>query len=55
MAGESSRTRSLRLVGRRTRGYRLHVSRVKPGIGVERQGRRTRVHVGPLAVEWYPA
>jgi hypothetical protein len=47
--------RTLRVVGRRTRGYRLHISRGTPGLAVARRGRYTSVQLGPVRLEWYPA
>lgn len=56
MAGVESvqPVRSMTLVGRRTRGYRVDVYRADTGLGITRQGRRRVLRLGSLRVEWYP-
>ncbi|HEY7257548.1 MAG TPA: hypothetical protein VH459_00700 [Gaiellales bacterium] len=56
MAGfESAQpVRSLTLVGRRTRGYKVDVYREESGIGLDRRGRRRVLRLGGLRLEWYP-
>jgi hypothetical protein len=56
MAGiESAQpVRSLTLVGRRTRGYKVDVYREESGIGLDRRGRRRVLRLGSLRLEWYP-
>jgi hypothetical protein len=56
MAGiESAQpVRSLTLVGRRTRGYKVDVYREESGIGLDRRGRRRVLRLGNLRLEWYP-
>ena len=56
MAGiESAQpVRSLTLVGRRTRGYKVDVYREDSGIGLDRRGRRRVLRLGSLRLEWYP-
>jgi hypothetical protein len=56
MAGfESAQpVRSLTLVGRRTRGYKVDLYREGSGIGLDRAGRRRVLRLGGLRVEWYP-
>ena len=46
--------RSVTLVGRRTRGYRVDVYRDESGIGLDRRGRRRVLRLGALRLEWYP-
>jgi hypothetical protein len=46
--------RSLTLVGRRTRGYKVDVYREDSGIGLDRRGRRRVLRLGSLRLEWYP-
>jgi hypothetical protein len=46
--------RSLTLVGRRTRGYRVDVYREDSGLGIDRRGRRRVLRLGGLRLEWYP-
>jgi len=56
MAGiESAQpVRSLTLVGRRTRGYKVDVYREDSGLGIDRRGRRRVLRLGGLRLEWYP-
>jgi hypothetical protein len=56
MAGVESvqPVRSLTLVGRRTRGYKVDVYRVDSGLGLDRRGRRRVLRLGGLRLEWYP-
>jgi len=56
MAGiETARpVRSLTLVGRRTRGYKVDVYREDSGLGIDRRGRRRVLRLGGLRLEWYP-
>jgi hypothetical protein len=56
MAGiESAQpVRSLTLVGRRTRGYKVDLYREESGIGLDRRGRRRVLRLGSLRLEWYP-
>jgi hypothetical protein len=56
MAGvEAARpVRSVTLVGRRTRGYKVDVYRDESGIGLDRRGRRRVLRLGALRLEWYP-
>ena len=56
MAGfESAQpVRSVTLVGRRTRGYRVDLYREESGIGLDRRGRRRVLRLGGLRLEWYP-
>ena len=46
--------RSVTLVGKRTRGYRVDVYRDESGIGLDRRGRRRVLRLGSLRLEWYP-
>jgi hypothetical protein len=46
--------RSVTLVGRRTRGYKVDVYRDDSGIGLDRRGRRRVLRLGSLRLEWYP-
>jgi len=46
--------RSVTLVGRRTRGYRVDLYREESGIGLDRRGRRRVLRLGGLRLEWYP-
>jgi hypothetical protein len=46
--------RSLTLVGRRTRGYRVDLYREDSGLGLDRRGRRRVLRLGSLRLEWYP-
>jgi hypothetical protein len=46
--------RSLTLVGRRTRGYKVDLYREDSGIGLDRRGRRRVLRLGGLRLEWYP-
>ena len=46
--------RSVTLVGKRTRGYRVDVYREESGIGLDRRGRRRVLRLGSLRLEWYP-
>jgi hypothetical protein len=46
--------RSLTLVGRRTRGYKVDLYREESGIGLDRRGRRRVLRLGGLRLEWYP-
>jgi hypothetical protein len=46
--------RSVTLVGRRTRGYRVDLYRDESGIGLDRRGRRRVLRLGALRLEWYP-
>jgi hypothetical protein len=46
--------RSLTLVGRRTRGYRVDLYREESGLGLDRRGRRRVLRLGGLRLEWYP-
>jgi hypothetical protein len=56
MAGfESAQpVRSLTLVGRRTRGYKVDLYREDSGLGLDRRGRRRVLRLGGLRLEWYP-
>jgi hypothetical protein len=56
MAGMESAqpVRSLTLVGRRTRGYKVDLYREDSGIGIDRRGRRRVLRLGGLRLEWYP-
>ena len=56
MAGfESAQpVRSVTLVGRRTRGYKVDLYREESGIGLDRRGRRRVLRLGSLRLEWYP-
>jgi hypothetical protein len=56
MAGfESAQpVRSLTLVGRRTRGYRVDLYREESGIGLDRRGRRRVLRLRSFRLEWYP-
>jgi hypothetical protein len=46
--------RSVTLVGKRTRGYRVDLYRDESGIGLDRRGRRRVLRLGSLRLEWYP-
>jgi hypothetical protein len=46
--------RSLTLVGRRTRGYKVDLYREDSGIGLDRRGRRRVLRLGGVRLEWYP-
>lgn len=46
--------KSVTLVGKRTRGYRVDVYRDESGIGLDRRGRRRVLRLGSLRLEWYP-
>jgi hypothetical protein len=46
--------RSVTLVGRRTRGYKVDLYRDESGIGLDRRGRRMVLRLGALRLEWYP-
>jgi hypothetical protein len=56
MAGMESvqPVRSLTLVGRRTRGYKVDLYREESGLGLDRRGRRRVLRLGGLRLEWYP-
>jgi hypothetical protein len=46
--------KSVTLVGKRTRGYRVDLYRDESGIGLDRRGRRRVLRLGSLRLEWYP-
>jgi len=46
--------KSVTLVGKRTRGYRVDLYRNESGIGLDRRGRRRVLRLGNLRLEWYP-
>jgi hypothetical protein len=46
--------KSVTLVGKRTRGYRVDLYRDESGIGLVRRGRRRVLRLGSLRLEWYP-